>query len=119
MKIVSDIGAILPVADMDGISYEAEDTPFKKTGGVGAALAIGALNPTFAYYFAEGTDATLRLIKAMLRYRQFAIKYNSHCLYDGFINSNAGQRRRTIDESNYIGPQLTDFGTNVRINNIN
>lgn len=119
MKAVNDIMSLLPVTDVSGIMYEAEDTPFKKTGGVGGALAIGALNPTFAYYFAEGTDATLRLIKAMLRYRQFAIKYNSHCLYDGFINSVAGNRRRTIGEANYIGPQLTDFGSSIRINNIN
>lgn len=122
MSVVT-AGALLPgvsaLNDMPAIDYSVEDTPFKKTGGIGGALAVGALNPTFAYYFAEGTDATIRLIKALLRYRQFALKYNSHCLYDNFVTSTAGQRRRGIEESNYIGPQLTDFGSNIRINNIN
>jgi len=74
--------------------------------------------PTFLYYLSEGTDSTLRLIKNILRYRDFALKYNSHCFYDVFSNTNVpGSIRRQIINSNYIGPNLQDFGLNYRINN--
>lgn len=79
-------------------------------------LATGV--PTFLYYLSEGTDATLKLIKAILRYRDFALKYNSHCFYDTFSNTNvSGSIRREIINSNYIGPNIQDFGSNYRINN--
>ena len=73
--------------------------------------------PTFLYYLAEGTDATLRLIKNILRFRDFGLKYNSHCFYNGFVAPIAANRRRTIVESNYIGPNIQDFGAGYRINN--
>ena len=74
--------------------------------------------PTFIYYLSEGTDSTLKLIKTILRYRDFALKYNSHCFYDNFTNTNvAGSIRREIINSNYIGPNIQDFGSTYRINN--
>lgn len=76
--------------------------------------------PTFLYYLSEGTDATLRLIKNILKYRDFALKYNSHCFYDNFSFESNMSRRRTITNSNYIGSTIQDFGdiaSGYRINN--
>ena len=33
-------------------------------------------------YFSDGTDSFIRLIRAMIRYRDFAVKYHSHGFYD-------------------------------------
>jgi len=79
--------------------------------------------PIFLYYLSEGTDATMRLIKAILRYRDFALKYNSHCFYNNFSDPIIGHQRREIDSSAYIGPNIQDFGAGpfvanqYRINN--
>ena len=78
--------------------------------------------PTFSYFWAQGTDSVLDLIRAILRYRDYALKYNSHCLYDGFIPPpGTGERRRTITEQQYLRPEITDFNNSVsgyRINNL-
>jgi len=75
------------------------------------------LSPTFLYYLSEGTDSTLRLIKNILRYRDFALKYNSHCFYNEFSTPLATETRRELVTSNYIGPNIQDFGSKYRINN--
>lgn len=81
-------------------------------------LRVASGIPTFFYYLSEGTDATLRLIKNILRYKDFVLKYNSHCFYDIFSDpSRPGQIRREITDSNYVGPNIQDFGSTYRINN--
>ena len=76
------------------------------------------LIPTLTYYFSEGTDTSLRLIKAVLPYRQYALQYVSHGFYNQLMAPVIGNSRRQIDESIYLTPNIHDFGTNVRINNL-
>lgn len=84
-------------------------------------LKIAMSVPTYLHYLSEGTDATLNLIKNMLRYRDFGIKYDSHCFYDTFSaldnNLGYGNRRREINESAYIGSNIHNFSSKYRINN--
>jgi len=74
--------------------------------------------PSFANYATEGTDRTLELIKAFIKYRDFALKYNSHGLYNLGYAVAVGNRRREITEQSYIGPEVVDFSNNYRINNL-
>lgn len=75
--------------------------------------------PTFSYYWSQGADATIELIRSMIRYKDYALKYNSHCFYDGFVTPpSAGNRRRDISEQQYLGSEITDFGTGYKINNL-
>lgn len=75
--------------------------------------------PTFVSYWSQGFDATMELIRSMIRFRDFALKYNSSCFYGGSAPAPApGDRRRSIVEQSYVSPQITDFGTNYRINNL-
>lgn len=76
----------------------------------------GAL--TFSYYTVEGVDTILRVVRAVSPYRQHALQYQSHCLYDTFQNPIVNQNRREIKEAKYLDPQLQDFGINYRINNL-
>ena len=83
-------------------------------------LSIATSVPTYLHYLTEGTDATLNLIKNMMRYRDFGIKYDSHCFYDTFTKldgGGGGHIRREIIESAYIGSNIHSFGSNYRINN--
>ena len=72
----------------------------------------------FSYYWTEGVNQTLDLIKAFSKYRNFALKYNSHGFYSNFLAPIPTSRRREITEESYIGPDLVDFTSSVRINNL-
>lgn len=82
------------------------------------ALRTIAALPMFLHYFTEGTDNAMRLIRAVVRFRDHALRYHSHGLYNNYVNSLAGNRRREINNLQYVGPQLTDFNVGARINNI-
>ncbi len=74
--------------------------------------------PLYFNYFTQGTDSTLDLIKAVVRYRDFALRYHSHALYNRFVNSRPGNTRRVIEDQQYIGPQISNLGINKRVNNL-
>lgn len=82
--------------------------------------AIGSTNmlPTFSHYFTEGTDSFLELLRAVMKYQNFVLRYHSHGFYNLFYPSNNGVRA-AITAANYIGPQLADFASQYRINNVN
>jgi hypothetical protein len=81
------------------------------------ALKIATGIPMYLHYVTEGTEATLNLIKNMMRYRDYGIKYDSHCFYDNFSPLDGTSKRREIKESAYIGSNIHTFGSNYRINN--
>ena len=72
----------------------------------------------FFNYFTEGTDATLRLLKSIIKYTDFVLRYDSHGFYNSYIAPVAGTTRRETDLTEYIGPQRTNFGTAATINNL-
>jgi hypothetical protein len=109
--------ALAPFSDLNQgtINIQQQDGQYTYVPTVFRALqAI----PTFTYYWSEGVDTTLRLIKSILRFRQFALQYHSHGFYSLFGSPVVGNRRRVIEDSAYIDPHITDFGTNYRINNL-
>lgn len=81
-----------------------------------ARLIAGA--PIFLHYFTEGSESALRLVRSLIRFRHFDLRYHSHSDYNTFVNPIMGNQRRVITDQQYVGPQLTDFSTNVRINNL-
>lgn len=95
--------------------YIQEDGAYDRIPGPLIALAN---LPMFFNYFTQGTDTVLDFFKAVVRYRDFALRYHSHCLYNRYRAPVIGNMRRVIETQEYIGPQITDFGLNVRINNL-
>lgn len=96
---------------------------FETVGGsyneIPLALRVAQGIPTFVSYWSQGFDATIEIIRSLLRFRDYALKYNSVCFYDGSAPAPApGDRRRSIIEQSYLSPQITDFGTSFRINNL-
>jgi hypothetical protein len=97
-----------------------------ETGSIGgedaqmpAVLAILQGGISFAMAMSEGADVILRLIRALSDDVQYALQYQSHCFYDRFnVPSTAGNKRREINESLYLDPDLQDIGTSHRINNL-
>jgi hypothetical protein len=95
--------------------YVQEDGAYDRIPGPLIALAN---LPMFFNYFTQGTDTVLDFFKAVVRYRDFALRYHSHCLYNRYRAPVLGNMRRVIETQEYVGPQITDFGLNVRINNL-
>jgi hypothetical protein len=102
-----------------GRRYDLEDgtfnnipLPFRVLGGI----------PLFSNYFTQGTDTIIELIRSMLRYQNFVLRYESHGFYNNFVPSTlVGTRRRTVTDEQYMGPQRVEFGsgtTKITINNV-
>lgn len=89
--------------------------PDGKTGLYGLFKTINAI-PTLSYYWSEGANTILELIRNLLQYKQHAMVQEAHCYYNNFTNSASGTRR-LIEDSNYLKPQIQDFD-GFRINNL-
>jgi hypothetical protein len=98
------------------ITYETGDGAYKNMPG---SLRLVQSLPSFMSYWSRGTDATLELIKALIKYKDYALKYNSHCFYNTFnAPPPAGSRRRKIVNQSYLGPNIFNFATNYKVNNL-
>jgi len=82
------------------------------------SLRILYSTPTFLQYWSEGIDTLLELIYAIIPFRQYAVRYQAHCLYNKFIAPTEGNIRKSLIEQKYIGSNLQDFNPDYRINNI-
>jgi hypothetical protein len=82
----------------------------------GALRVLGSV-PLFFNYFTQGTDETLNFFKSICSFKDFALRYHSHGYYDNYRASVAGNRRFSIADQAYIGPQSTNFNASSRINN--
>jgi len=73
---------------------------------------------TFFNYTSTATDANLELIYAMVRYRQYAVRYVSHGILhrDSVGNTNSVKRSYILD-SGYLDNQFNTFN-NRRVNNL-
>tara|TARA_R110002153_G_scaffold116125_3_gene259756 strand:+ start:12742 stop:18177 length:5436 start_codon:yes stop_codon:yes gene_type:complete len=74
--------------------------------------------PAFLSFWGQGINTTLDIIYAFTPYRQYALQFFSHCFYDRFLSSQIENKRREINDSVYLEPNLQDFTTEFRINNI-
>jgi len=111
--------ALIPGMATYNVSGTEESTAFTETP---TPFRLLTFLPSFSYFWAQGTDSIIEIIRAILRFRDFALKYNSRCFYDDFVSPPGfGQRRRLISEQEYLSPQITDFGSTTagyRINNL-
>lgn len=74
--------------------------------------------PLFVNNFTRSADQILNLFKAAIRYRDFALRYHSHCFYNKYRTVVTGSRRYEIQDAQYIGPQMANFSSGIRVNNL-
>jgi hypothetical protein len=109
---------------VDGIPGNAEKstTQFTEEGGsldnMPLALAIANEVFLFTYYFSQGTEAALKIMKSVVPYFQHAYQLNAHGFYNTFTSPRDDNRRRSVTRANYINPYLQEFGPEYRINNL-
>lgn len=98
-------------------------------GGVIATIAgIAIMGMNFTYYFGNGMNQILNVIRNISKWRNYLLQYDSHGLYDTWYQiSNAASGapadvkrsiRRPCSTVKYIGSHVQDFNSNYRINNI-
>jgi hypothetical protein len=93
---------------------------------VGQAIADAAmyllLISTIDYFAGKGTEEALRIIYALLPYKQYALQYNSHGFYSKYKkvcpDTDLGSTRRKHDNSIYIRDQVQSFDVDYVINNL-
>lgn len=103
---------------LPGVEGYAEQVTQEGDNNVPTVLKILNGIPSFIYYWGQGTDSTMNLLRAMIKWEQHALQYQSECFYTGWQNSNVGNMRRAIDEGIYLDNTLQDFGPNFRVNNL-
>jgi hypothetical protein len=75
--------------------------------------------PLFINNFTRAADQILNTFRAMIRFRDFALRYHSKCFYSRYSAPPAnGSRRFEIQDAQYIGPAFQNFSPDVRINNL-
>ena len=110
------------LANLSG-GTNSTDYEYAAFEGLPKLMKIASAAMTFGSYMLQGTDQTLDLIKAALKYRDFALKYNSHGLYSTFVRPSTnttfnGNRRRLILDQSYLGPEILNLNTTIKINNL-
>jgi hypothetical protein len=100
---------------------------FQGDGLAQQALSVGTDAAKFLYYFSEGADVTLRIIYALLPFRQYALQMIAHGPYDVFNAATcAAIKRFKIEDMFYLNNNIQDMKsfieggtpTQYRINNL-
>lgn len=74
--------------------------------------------PTFLNYFSDGTDSFIRLIRAMVKYRDFVVRYHSHGFYNQFNGVRPATFRTELINQQYINPEILQYDPGFKINNL-
>ena len=122
-------GGLLKGGSYTSPYYNTELSGYQYFAGSGAETTLTpALNTAkLLYYFSEGADITLKIIYALLPYRQYALQMIAHGFYDKFNGGTCATTRRfKIADSFYLNDNIQDMkpylsGTNTRqfrVNNL-
>lgn len=138
-KIISSksVGITVPVAATLTSSVELSSKaigtviPGVGTAMLGAPLAtagaIISLLAQFSFFWGEGTEQALDIIRKIGKFRDYYLQFNSHGYFDKSKNvvkttaslSNYPSLRRECIEANYISSGIQDLDDKYRINNLN
>jgi hypothetical protein len=124
-------GGMLPGGTYTAPDYSTELSRNQYIKGNNNPLlgTIGTNAGQMLYYFSEGSELVLRLIYALVPYRQYALQLIAHGFYRNFASAtNAFTRRFNIEDEFYLGqtiqemrsftPTLGPTPVTYRINNL-
>ncbi len=90
-----------------------ESTPMDNIPGV---LKIANAAVLFTFYFAQGTEKTLEIIKRLIPFQQYAYQCNSEGKYDNQLAVEEGNTIRSIEDYSYLYSSMQEFN-GYRVNN--
>lgn len=83
---------------------------------VGAITALVGGAIAYGYYFNQGVETALEVIRTFGAYQQYAYQYNCHAFYNKFEASDAGNSRRKLTYAQYLIPGV-QYVNNTKVNN--
>lgn len=101
-----------------GVTTKGIDISYSGKRNVPALIKVVLAAPTFNSDMAEGADALLNLIRNVSKKRNFATQFFGYCGYENFASPYTTNRRRLINEANYLDSALQNYLTTHRINNV-
>lgn len=95
------------------IAEEKEQTPFSRL-----PVVLKTLNQVylFSFYFQQGAETALNFINSYADFEPYALQSNSYCFYNKTQPVQEGNKRRFIEDVNYLYPVVQDFN-GFRVNN--
>jgi hypothetical protein len=108
------------IASAPGVMGGGEDKHQEESAvsGLPLPLRIAGGAFLFTYFFSQGTEEALRIIRSLVPYQQYAYQYNAHGFYNQFEKADSGNRRRFVTEAVYLEPYLQEFSSQYRVNNL-
>jgi len=101
-----------------GVTTKGIDITYSGKRNIPTLIKAVLAFPTFSSDLAEGSDALINLIRNVSKKRNFATQFFGYCGYENFASPYTTNRRRLINEANYLDSQLQNFLTTHRINNV-
>lgn len=124
-SIIGDlgVGTYIESIAVAGSAGGSVASTISKIAGVALLVANGT------YYWGQGTDQALDVIRKLGKDRQYMLQYNSHGFYDSFSNvsnsaipngyAKAFRRKLESTGAKYMGSGIHDFDATYRVNNLN
>jgi len=113
-----DIGAsAIPGVKSNEDQQSVEATDYGQLGSIANVLSGFTI---FSSYWSMGADSTLQLIKAVVPFNQYAMRYISHGFNNRFAQGGAlaGNTRRRINDAIYIDNSIENLGATRKVNNL-
>jgi hypothetical protein len=63
----------------------------------------------FSFYFGQGTEKTLEIIKRLVPYQQYAYQFNGEALYNKQFCADIGHTVRRLEDYSYLYPSHQEF----------
>lgn len=119
IPLISSIIGSGPLSGLLGLKGKGSHVRTTETTSVDkipTPLKIANSVVLFTYYFAQGTEKTLDIIKRLVPYQQYAYQYNGEAFYNKQDCVNEGSKVRRIDDYTYLYPSAQEF-QGYRVNN--
>ena len=112
----------LPATDIGIDRVLAEGVQGGFSTGVVATIIVANTALDVAYITLFGSKVykqqLLKMVLALIPFRQYAAQYNSHGFYNTALPTSEGLRRRKVLDASYIGSSLHQFGLEYQVNNL-
>ena len=115
VELAGSLIGITPGAKGSNPTYTTTDTAYKN---IPSYVSIGTNVVLFSYFFGQGTEATLEVIRTLVPYRQHGWQCNMDGIYTTQVCPQSENKVRKIDDYSYLYPNFQDF-QGYRINNDN
>ena len=113
-------------SSITGIIANLTQTTINQPSSISAIIAnITEFAAKFIYFAGAGTNEALGIMKSIIKYRDYALQYNSHGHYartynvSGPIGKKCYRRKLNTNGAKYIGSGVQDFNSTYIINNLN